>query len=111
MSQTEALVKGLPTTLPGESFTYLIGVLTGTEKLDRLRGVKAGYEIVGFLLSKFLGEASTAANPVLPKKASKKQIAAALQSLKDGSPQAKGFPAWLVPVLLDLVNKWLANKK
>lgn len=108
--EVKVLAAGLPSTLPADSFGYLIGVLTGGEKLNRLQGVKAAYDIVGYLLSKFFAEA-TAEAAVAEKKMSKKQVAAALQSLKDGQVQAKGLPTWLLPILLDLAQRWLTNRK
>lgn len=103
--------KGLPTTLPGDSFSYLIGVLTGTETLERLKAVKAAYDIAGWLLGKFFNEAAASA-VVKPKKLSKKQLAAALQDLKDNNKiSAKALPAWLIPILLELAKKWISGGK
>lgn len=106
--EIKALASGLPETLPEDSFGYLIGLLTGAQKLDRLKAVKSAYDIVGYLLGKFLTEA-TVASTAKSKKASKKQIAEALSNLK-GGVAVKAFPAWLIPVLLELAKKWLESK-
>lgn len=110
-AEIKVLAKGLPTTLPDDAFSYLIGVLTGSQKLERMRGVKSAYDLVGYLLNKFLGEA-TVASTAKAKRVSKKQIAAALEGLcETGGASAKAFPAWLIPVLLDLAQKWIENRK
>ena len=46
------------------------------------------------------------------KKVSKKQIAAALESLKSGGQVAsvKDFPAWLIPILLDMAKNFLEKQ-
>jgi hypothetical protein len=107
----KALAAGLPAALPGDSVAYLIGVLTGTEKLDRAKGVKAGYELVGYLLGRFFSETTAAALPAAkPKAATKKQIAEALQGLS-GEVGTKAVPAWLIPVVLGLVQKWIENRR
>jgi hypothetical protein len=101
-----------PTSLPQDEIRYLIDVLTGTEKLDKARGLKAIYGVVGYLSGLFLNNVTTASTTVKSKRASKKQVAAALESLtaKD-EVQTKAFPFWLIPILLDLGKKWLENKK
>ena len=111
-AEIQALAVNFPTAVPEDDFGYLIGVLTGGKKIERLPAAKAAYNIVGYLLGKFLGSATTE-SVAKPKKVSKKQIAEALTALKVANGEVasvKAFPAWLIPVLLDLASKWVANK-
>ncbi len=110
MSDVKALSAGFPTEIPTEHFGFLVEVLTGKGSFDRFKAAKAAYDAAGYLLGRFLGQAS-AESVAKPKKASKKAIADALKALQSGEASVKAFPAWLIPVLLDLAAKWLENRK
>jgi len=112
-AEIRALAADYPTEVPGEDFEYLISLLTskGTS-FDRLKAAKVAYDVAGYLMGKFFTVASVE-SVAKPKKVSKKAIAEALKSLKGGGNVAsvKVFPAWLIPVLLNLAQQWLANQK
>lgn len=111
-AEVKALAAGYPTDFPNEGIDFLIGVLTGKDKFDRLRAAKYAYDTVGFLLGKFFSVAS-ADSVAKGKKVSKKAIADALKGLKGntGFASVKAMPAWLIPILLDLAKRWLESKK
>lgn len=108
----KAMATDLPTDLPMEDIDYVVAVLTKKEPLQALRGVKAAYGIVGFLLGKFLNQAS-AESLAKAKTLSKAKLAEQLTALKGGSGEVTGkaFPTWLIPILLDLASKWAQGSK
>ena len=115
--EIQATAKDFPGAIPADDFNYLIAVLTGAQPLDRFKAIKTIYDVTGYLLGRFYGSA-TVASVAATKKASKKQVAAALQGLCDEASgkgkadvKAKAFPAWLIPILLELAGKLLANVK
>lgn len=111
-AEIRALAAEFPSEVPTEHFDYLIGVLlTKGATFDRFKAAKAAYDIAGYLLGRFFGVA-TAETVAKPKKVSKKQIAETLKALQSGGEvSVKAFPAWLIPILLDLAKTWLEKKK
>jgi hypothetical protein len=120
-----AVLAGFPTVLPVEAVRYLVDVLRGEATLDYRKGVEYAYDTIGYLLGKFWAadpvsglsaKAQTtvfAAKVKPPVKApSKKYVAAALEELIIPTGKAAGQDfSWLVPILLDLVGKWLSGRK
>jgi hypothetical protein len=105
-----AVAKDLPTTLPVDSLDYIIDVLGGQTTLDRNKGITAVYNVLGYLLGKVFSTVSVASVAIKPKKLSKKQIVVQLKGLKGEGVKAEAVPAWLIPILLDLAQKWLQKK-
>lgn len=107
---TKTEVKGV---FPEDALTTLINMLKGDAKFDRWAAIGAAIKLADYLTGLFGG--SSGASSVKSLKAgrySKKLTIDALQALKaaPGEIKAAALPAWLVPLLLKLAQKWLENK-
>lgn len=107
------LIKGLPSS----SINYVVDVLRGKEEVSYGKGIRAVYNVIGYLLNTFdvdeLQTASAEKKVFKPKKLTKAKLATFLEALavsKDGATAKMDF-SWLIPILLDLAQKWLSGKK
>lgn len=102
MAKTE--VKG---TFPEDALTDLIGMLKGDKKFDRWAAIGAAIKLAEYLTGLFGGGSS--AKSLKAGRYSKAATLKALESLKaaPGEVKAAGLPAWLIPILLKLAQKWL----
>lgn len=107
------LIKGLPSS----AINYVVDVLKGKEEISYGKGIRALYNVIGYLLNAFevaeLQAASIDKKTFKPKKLTKVKLAASLEALaasKDWATAKTDF-SWLIPILLDLAQKWLSGKK
>ena len=102
-----------PQELPREQVSYLIGLLTKSEKFEADRAIEAAYDVVGYLLGAFVGAGDQAAFNMKAQRVTRKQVADALGVLTaEGEVQAQaGIPSWLLPILLQLLERWLAGRQ
>lgn len=107
--------KDYPDLLPTEAIKYLVGILTGATKDYNFReAVKNAYDVIGYLLGKVFAPGDDAAVAAVTPKAkfTKKKLADSLSALCDPKAAAVGgAAAWLIPALIELALKWLANRK
>jgi len=102
----ESKVKGV---FPEEALTDLIAMLKGDKKFDRWTAISSAIKLADYLAGLF-GSSSGAASVKSQKAGRYSKVATikALEGLKGGGEiKAVGIPAWLVPILLKLAQKWL----
>lgn len=121
MGSRQAVVKldaDLPQEFPADEIKYLIVVLTDRSKFDRVKAIKAGYKIVGYLLNWWLSATGSAearaALQVAPKpvrRMTTEHTVAALNDLLEKGVEglAEAFPTWLIFLLIRLLEKWLKS--
>ncbi len=91
---------------PEEALADLIAMLKGDKKFDRWAAVGSAIKLADYLTGLF------SPNSVKSLKAGRYSKAATIKALEGlkaapGEVKAAGLPAWLVPVLLRLAQKWL----
>lgn len=104
---TKSEVKGV---FPEEALTDLIGMLKGDKKFDRWAAIGAAIKLADYLSGLIGGGSSVKSYKA--GRYSKAETLKALEGLKPvpGGAKAAGIPAWLVPILLKLAQKWLEGK-
>jgi hypothetical protein len=103
---TKNEVKGA---FPEDALSDLIAMLKGDKKFDRWTAISAAIKLADYLTGLF-GSSSGVANTKSqkPGRYSKDATIKALEGLKsDGEVKVAAIPAWLVPILLKLAQKWL----
>jgi len=97
-------VKGV---FPEDALTDLIGMLKGEKKFDRWAAISAGIKLADYLTGLFSGGSSV--KSLKAGRYSKVATLKALEGLKSapGEVKANAIPAWLIPILLKLAQKWL----
>lgn len=101
-------VKGV---FPEEALIDLIAMLKGDKKFDRWTAISAAIKLADYLAGLF-GNSSGVASAKSQKagRYSKAATIKALEGLKGGTEiKVAGIPAWLVPILLKLAQKWLED--
>jgi hypothetical protein len=96
---------------------YLIDVLTGRKPLDRAKAIRHALTVLSYVVElTFPSGPQARRKPLALAKAgrhNKAQVVAALTALKDvGGDKKKAvqLPAWLLPVLANLLARWLAGR-
>lgn len=100
-------VKGV---FPEDALVDLIGMLKGEKKFDRWSAIAAAIKLADYLTGLLGGGSSV--KSFKAGRYSKAATVKALEGLKSapGEVKAAGIPAWLVPILLKLAQKWLEGQ-
>ena len=115
MSAKDAItVKAL---FPEDAAQYLVDLLRGKIPFDRWSAIGQSWKMINYLIDLFGSQSAIASTGCKLKitnfksgKRSKKAITDALAASCSKDIGAKfALPAWLLPILLDLVQKWLAD--
>lgn len=98
--------------LPLGDFQYLVSVLRDKEPVDFKKGVKALHNVIGYLIDTVWGgDTAPFAIAGTAGRKSRKTIADELETFVVPSAKVgERVAVWLLPILLDLAGKWLANR-
>ena len=99
--------------LPTESIGYVVDVLRGNQKISWKKGLMALADVIKYLagLSNDEDDVASIKRATKPKKVTRAKLADHLEAL--GKPGVKGLAdfGWLVPILIDLLQKWASHQK
>ncbi len=97
---------------PESSFKDLISMILGTESFNKWKAVISAIHVAEYLMQFFVEEPFSSKG-IKTARVSKKAIAEALIKISTTSsePSIKSFeiPIWLLPVLLNLIVKWVES--
>lgn len=97
---------------PEASAKKLVDMLRGKTPFSRWEAIAAALELSQYLTDLFGGDSAVSVKSVKAPRLSKKAVVDALKPFVDGSTvSAKALPAWVLPLLLKLAQKWLENKE
>jgi hypothetical protein len=97
---------------PTDAASVLVDMLRGTVPFEKWKAIHAALELITYMMSYAADAYSVKA--VKAPKASKKLIADTLEKAmlnKPGTVKATSFsvPAWLLPILIKMLLKWVEN--
>lgn len=97
---------------PEEAVKKLVAMLQGKLPFERWAAVTAALELAQYLTDVFGSDATVKAKNVKSPRLSKKAVVDALRPYAGGADATvKALPAWVLPMLLKLAQKWLENKE
>lgn len=99
-------------TFPEAAAKKLIDMLRGKTPFSRWEAITAALELSQYLTDLFGSDTAVQAKSVKAPRLSKKAVVDALAPFVDkkDAVTAKALPAWVLPLLLKLAQKWLENK-
>lgn len=99
----------IKSTFPEEAAKYIADLITGKKKFNRWEAITHGMTLANYLVDLFGSTASVKSKTLKAGRVSKKQVADALNAACTGGNVGvkAAVPAWLLPVILNLVKRWL----